>query len=301
MFGFLFLAVMKILTTLLTFFTVAACLAQTTDTIYLDYSNKACEPEKAYEYRYWTKQPNGKYIVYKHNYTTKKLVETSECSSVKPLIRDGIRTKYFSNSKLFSTSFYVNNLLQDTLTVFTQDGSLKSIEIYKDDTAIIELSYYPSGKLHYNKQYREGKVKKIDYYYETGELRRKEAFARNGEMMVSQCFTKSGADTIYYPSEVVPEFHDDNSNDLGEFLGRSMKYPYYAKMNGIEGMVVTQFTVAKNGEIVDVEVLYSDHDALSEEAVRVINLFEGKFTPAKFEGDNVNLIMRLPIFFRLDR
>src|SRR5574343_2108869 len=144
MFGFLFLAVMKILTTLLTFFTGAACLAQTTDTIYLDYSNKACEPEKAYEYRYWTKQPNGKYIVYKHNYTTKKLVETSECSSVKPLIRDGIRTKYFSNSKLFSTSFYVNNLLQDTLSVFTQDGSLKSIEIYKDDTAIIELSYYPS-------------------------------------------------------------------------------------------------------------------------------------------------------------
>src|SRR5574343_480725 len=103
MFGFLFLAVMKILTTLLTFFTGAACLAQTTDTIYLDYSNKACEPEKAYEYRYWTKQPNGKYIVYKHNYTTKKLVETSECSSVKPVLREGVCKEFFNNGNIKST------------------------------------------------------------------------------------------------------------------------------------------------------------------------------------------------------
>ncbi len=290
---------MKILTSLIFILSGLLSLAQSNDTIYIDFSNQSCEPEKAYEYMYWTKQPNGKYLVYKHNYFNRRLLETSECLSVKPFLRDGVCNEYDKNGKINSTCVYINDLLQDTLTTFYSDGGVKSHEIYKDDTVLLELTYYQSGKLYQAKQYRDGKVKKIEYYYETGELKRKEAFARNGEMMVSQCFTKSGADTTYLPSIIMPVFHADYCNNIEEFISRTLNYPFYAKERGIEGKVLVQFIISKNGDITDVEVLYSDHEVFTEEGIRVVKRFKDKYTPAKFEGESVDMVMTLPLMFTL--
>lgn len=291
---------MKILSTLIFVFSSLLSLAQSNDTIYIDFSNQSCEPEKAYEYMYWIKQPNGKYIVYKRNYSSRKLVETSECNSVKPFVRDGVCNEFGGNGHIRSTCIYVNDLLQDTLTKFDLDGKINAHEIYKDDTAVIEFNYYENRKIYCTKQYREGKIKKIEYYYETGELKRKEAFARNGEMMVSQCFTKSGADTTYFPAKVEPIFTADYFKNLEAFIDKSLMYPFYAVKNGIQGKAIIQFTITADSDITDIEVLYSDHEVFSEEGIRVVKRLKGKFKPGTIEGKPVSMSTLIPFSFKLN-
>jgi protein TonB len=81
-------------------------------------------------------------------------------------------------------------------------------------------------------------------------------------------------------------------------LSESVKYPKEASKDGIQGRVVVQFVVEKDGSISEVEVIKKVNEHLDAEAVRVVNAMP-KWKPGKQKGETVRVKYTLPISFRL--
>ena len=96
----------------------------------------------------------------------------------------------------------------------------------------------------------------------------------------------------------MPEFPGGQA-ELMKYLASNVKYPVIAQENGIQGRVICQFVVNKDGSIVDVEVVRSGGDpSLDKEAVRVIKSMP-KWKPGKQRGKAVRVKYTVPVLFRL--
>ena len=105
-------------------------------------------------------------------------------------------------------------------------------------------------------------------------------------------------EVIFMVVESMPEF-PGGQQALFKYLGENVKYPVIAQENGIQGRVVCQFVVNKDGSIVDVVVVRSSGDAsLDKEAIRVINSMP-KWKPGKQRGKPVRVKYTVPVNFRL--
>ena len=82
------------------------------------------------------------------------------------------------------------------------------------------------------------------------------------------------------------------------YLNKTLRYPQDAIDNEIQGTVVIQFIVDKEGNVSDVEAI-SGPEELRSEAVRVIKK-SGKWTPAVQNGRQVKSYKKQPIVFRLE-
>ena len=82
------------------------------------------------------------------------------------------------------------------------------------------------------------------------------------------------------------------------YLGKNLVYPQDAQDNEIQGTVVVQFIVDKEGNVSDVEAI-SGANELRAEAVRVIKK-SGKWTAAVQNGRQVKSYKKQPITFRLE-
>ncbi len=85
---------------------------------------------------------------------------------------------------------------------------------------------------------------------------------------------------------------------LMEYLQKNLKYPSIAQENGIQGRVLVQFVVNKDGSIVDPKVLRAVDPSLDKEAMRVVQSMP-KWTPGRQRGKNVRVRFTLPVTFRL--
>ncbi|MEE0923316.1 MAG: energy transducer TonB [Paludibacteraceae bacterium] len=105
-------------------------------------------------------------------------------------------------------------------------------------------------------------------------------------------------EVIFVVVETMPEF-PDGQQALFKFLSENVKYPVIAQENGIQGRVICQFVVNKDGSIVDVEVVRSGGDpSLDKEAVRVIKSMP-KWKPGKQRGKAVRVKYTVPVNFKL--
>ncbi len=103
---------------------------------------------------------------------------------------------------------------------------------------------------------------------------------------------------VFVVVETMPEF-PGGTQALFKYLSENVKYPVIAQENGIQGRVICQFTVNKDGSIVDVEVVRSGGDAsLDKEAVRVIKSMP-KWSPGKQRGKAVRVKYTVPVNFKL--
>jgi periplasmic protein TonB len=83
------------------------------------------------------------------------------------------------------------------------------------------------------------------------------------------------------------------------FLNKNLRFPDDAMNNGIEGSVMVQFIVDKDGNISDVQAVSGpEQGGLREEAVRVIKK-SGKWIPAQQNGRYVKSYKRQPVGFKL--
>ena len=82
------------------------------------------------------------------------------------------------------------------------------------------------------------------------------------------------------------------------FLNRTFRYPQRAVEEGVQGIVVVEFIVDRDGSVSNVEAI-SGPNELREEAVRVIRK-SGKWTPAVQNGRQVKSYKKQPIQFRLE-
>ena len=104
---------------------------------------------------------------------------------------------------------------------------------------------------------------------------------------------------IFVVVEEQPEFPGGNTAMM-KFLSDNIKYPVIAQENGIQGRVITNFVVEKDGSITDVQVVRGVDPSLDKEAIRVIQSMP-KWKPGKQRGSAVRVRFTLPVVFRLQQ
>lgn len=105
-------------------------------------------------------------------------------------------------------------------------------------------------------------------------------------------------DEVFVDVESQPEF-PGGIKALMTFLAKSMQYPVKAVKNGIQGRVITNFIVHKDGTISDINIEKGVDPLLDAEAIRVVSSMP-KWNPGIENGEPVNVRFTLPLIFRLE-
>lgn len=99
-------------------------------------------------------------------------------------------------------------------------------------------------------------------------------------------------------TEQMPQFMGGDLRSFQIWVSQRLVYPPIAQENGIQGTVVVQFIVEKDGSLSNIKVLRSPDNSLSKEAVRVVSS-SPKWTPGRQNGEAVRVQYRIPIGFKL--
>ena len=102
---------------------------------------------------------------------------------------------------------------------------------------------------------------------------------------------------IFQVVEEMPEFPGGMSECM-KFLSKNIKYPTISQENGVQGRVIVQFVVNRDGSIVDPVVVRGVDPYLDKEALRVIQMMP-KWKPGKQRGKAVRVKYTVPVMFRL--
>lgn len=86
--------------------------------------------------------------------------------------------------------------------------------------------------------------------------------------------------------------------ELMKYLQMNIRYPKEAQERGLQGRVIVQFVVNKDGSICDEQVVKSVDPQLDAEAIRIIRSMPN-WTPGKQRGEPVRVRFTLPVTFRL--
>lgn len=97
--------------------------------------------------------------------------------------------------------------------------------------------------------------------------------------------------------EQKPEFPGGEAA-MYKWLGENIVYPAAASEEGVQGRVVVEFVVGKDGSITNVKVVRPRHPALDKEALRVVKAMP-KWMPGRNNGQPVKVTYTLPVTFRL--
>lgn len=106
----------------------------------------------------------------------------------------------------------------------------------------------------------------------------------------------------YYECDVRPMFL--NSPDPRKFLEKwvyqYVKYPAEAVRDGVQGRVMVDFVIDKDGKVTDVKVSRGVSPELDAEAVKVVSA-SPKWKPGRVKGEKVRTSMTVSVEFRLER
>ena len=105
-------------------------------------------------------------------------------------------------------------------------------------------------------------------------------------------------DVVFVAVEKAPEF-PGGQEALYKFLNKNLNYPAAAKESGIQGRIICQFTVNRDGSIVDVVVLRGVDPDLDKEAVAVIKKMPN-WIPGEQSRKKVRCKFTLPVVFKLN-
>lgn len=170
---------------------------------------------------------------------------------------------------------YANGKQNGPETYYYPDGHPRMTGNNKDDDANGEwLGYYPSGKLSGKAQYKKGKQVSAIFYQEDGSPNKSiKEFMRESE----------------YPGGVAQWLR---------FLNKTLRYPDSAVVYEIQGTVIVDFMISKEGKASNFHVTQSVNKDLDAEALRVMNLMPD-WIPAIAGGILTESYKRQPIVFKL--
>lgn len=102
---------------------------------------------------------------------------------------------------------------------------------------------------------------------------------------------------VFTSVEQMPQFPGGEA-ELLKWISTHIKYPAIAMENNVQGKVVVQFVVTRDGSIGEVKIARGKDPDLDKEAMRVVKTLP-KFIPGKMNGQAVNVWYTLPINFKL--
>ena len=112
--------------------------------------------------------------------------------------------------------------------------------------------------------------------------------------------TTTSDDQPYVLATKMPEFAEGGSQGMIEFIQEHLEYPEIEKKADIQGTIMMQFIVEKDGSLSDIKAIKSvpNGDNLVKEATRVIKLMP-KWKPGMQDGHLVRVYKNVPFYFVL--
>ncbi|MBL7923392.1 MAG: energy transducer TonB [Bacteroidia bacterium] len=107
----------------------------------------------------------------------------------------------------------------------------------------------------------------------------------------------TGSTKTYIWVEEMPAF-PGGENAMLRYLAGNIRYPAPARERQLSGTVFISFTVDREGNIRDIELLKGIGGGCEEEALRVIRSMP-KWKPGKQNGQTVNVQYKLPVSFKI--
>lgn len=102
---------------------------------------------------------------------------------------------------------------------------------------------------------------------------------------------------VFMVAEQMPEF-PGGMKELLKFLQDNLKYPENAMKNNVQGRVIVQFVVEKDGTLTEFKVARSVDPDLDAEALRVLQTMP-KWKPGMQRGKIVRVKFTVPVSFKL--
>jgi TonB family protein len=87
------------------------------------------------------------------------------------------------------------------------------------------------------------------------------------------------------------------------YIYSNIRYPEEAQKSNIEGTVVAQYTVSKEGQLKNIRIVRKVHPSVDAEVLRVVesmNEMEEAWIPGRHDGNVVNVEFNLPVKFKLE-
>lgn len=222
-------------------------------------------------------------------------------------IREGILNEsvYFKSGNLKSTCSLILQFKKDAKKAIIESYNSGKVSwndpsIEKHMLKLIDGTYnewYENGQVRKEVEYKEGKMNgHYTSYWENGQIKRVEFFD-SIKSVEGKCFDPNGKEIKHTPIAQMPEFPGGVDN-LMSFLSQNIKYPIDMMEDKVQGKVIAQFTVGKDGSLSDIKIARSLHPAGDKEAIRVISIMP-KWTPGIKEDELVSVRYTLPINFRM--
>ena len=106
----------------------------------------------------------------------------------------------------------------------------------------------------------------------------------------------------FYDCDQRPVFlHSSDPKDfLNKWVYQYLKYPVEAVREGIQGRVMVDFVIEKDGKVTDVRVVKGVSEELDAEAVRVVAA-SPKWKPGRVNGNRVRTSLTIPVEFKLEK
>lgn len=155
---------------------------------------------------------------------------------------------------------------------------------------LVDGKEVPIGDKEVTKILVDGKEVPIDEFVENHP-------AAIGSFAEGDIHSTDAADQVFEIVEEAPEF-PGGMQAMMEYLAKNIRYPAKAHEANVQGRVITQFTVGKDGAIRDAKVVRSVSPELDAEALRVISAMPN-WKPGKQGGKAVATRFTVPVVFRL--
>ena len=114
---------------------------------------------------------------------------------------------------------------------------------------------------------------------------------------------ESGKDVIYTQQDVDKRatfIHGDEKQFLEKWVYPYIKYPDTSIASGVEGRVIVEFVVGKDGKVSDVVVVRGLDNEIDDEVIKVVSA-SPKWKAAQIKNSNVSVKISIPVEFRLSK
>lgn len=144
----------------------------------------------------------------------------------------------------------------------------------------------------------------VEYVYSLAEVvANRDERVRKSEVIVERNNELNDGELIYTQKDVDKRatfLHKDELEFLNTWVYPYIKYPDSAISKGIEGDVIVEFIVDRDGKVKSVNIAHGVEDDIDAEVIKVVSA-SPKWKAAQVKGKNVSVRISLPVEFRLTK
>jgi TonB family protein len=208
---------------------------------------------------------------------------------------------YFHNGKPQMTGLFKDDSLKighGQFTWYDEKGLNRRTTLQNGKPEGTEIYFYPNGHI---KATGNNKAGEMDGewlgYYTNGKPSGKATYA-NGKQLSATFFDEDGTRNKSITQFMQESEYPGGPSQLLKFIGKTVKYPEAATKNNIEGTVIVNFKVTKDGIPTDFKVIRSVDKNLDAEALNVLRQMP-EWKPGVLGGIPTDTYKSQPITFQL--